>query len=195
MIDGINTLARGWGALVGDPNLQWATAQTPVTSVLLLFLQVALGTVGWTAIGLCQSSYILSFSELPSRSKYIAASCVLISTGGVLGGLSGGVIAQCLEFMQDAPIRLGPFLWNNWHVVFFTSFVCQLLAIAIVARMPDDKDTPLRQITQQFRTNVYSLLSMRLFYRWRLRGWLDAEAKDPTPIDPNEPPKDDQETE
>ena len=192
MIDGINTLARGWGVLVGDPNLQWATAQTPVTSVGLLFLQVALGTVGWTAIGLCQSSYILSFSELPSRSKYIAASCVLISTGGVLGGLSGGVIAQCLEFMQDAPIRLGPFLWNNWHVVFFTSFVCQLVAIAVVARMPDDKDTPVRQITQQFRTNMYSLLSMRLFYRWRLRGWPGVEPQDPTQIDPTEPPKEDQ---
>jgi hypothetical protein len=69
---------------------------------------------------------MLNFSDGPGRSKYVAASAVLIGIGGTLGGLAGGLVAQNLEFLQSNP--LGPFLWNNWHATFVISLLARVAA-------------------------------------------------------------------
>jgi len=168
---GINWLAGSLGGLFGRGEWVWLTPQTPLGAYLLGMLACIIGGVCWTGIQLAQIGIVLGFSDGHGRSKYIAASAVLISIGGMLGGLTGGVLTQSLRFLQAAPIILGLFVWNNWHAAFALAVLARILAFCWVLNMPDPGARKVRDLVRHVRVNVYNNMATRLFYSLRIFGW------------------------
>jgi MFS family permease len=166
VMDAVNCLAGLLGAEGG-----WLTPGMPVGAWLGIFASVCMGAAGWGAIGLAQTGIWLGFSESEGRSKYFAASQILISFGGVAGGLVGGMLAWRLDFLLREPIIVGPFLWNNWHATFALGIVFRFIGLVLLIGMPDPGSRRIREIARSFGSNVYNNVSTRLFYRWRVRSW------------------------
>jgi len=114
---------------------------------------------------------VLGFADGNGRSRYVAASSVLISVGGVLGGLTGGVLTESLRFLQAAPLRLGPIVWNNWHVAFATALLARCLGLFWLIGMPDPGAAKIRNFTRHIGVNAYNTLRTRLFHPVRVFGW------------------------
>ena len=153
----------GAGAMIGS--------DVPVSAYLLAALGCVLGGISWGGVGLAQTGVTLRFADGHGRSKHVAASAVLISVGGAMGGLLGGAMVQSLEFLQRHPLVLGPFEWNNWHVAFAVSLVVRLGALGWLVNMPDPGAQPVRYMLRYFTANVSNAASARLFYPLRLFGW------------------------
>jgi MFS family permease len=160
---------NGLAGLVGSG--PWLTPEMPVGAWLGVLASVIMGATGWGAIGLAQAGIWLGFSDSEGRSKYLAASQILISFGGVAGGLCGGLLAWKLDFLLDDPIVVGTFLWNNWHATFAASILLRCLALTLLIGMPDPGSKRIREIARTLGANVYNNVSTRLFYNWRVRGW------------------------
>ena len=169
--DAANRLAHALGAVVGRPGWVWVTEQTPVGAYLGGVVAMVAGGCFWTGVTLAQTGILLGFSDGQGRSKYVAASGVLISFGGIAGGIAGGSVAQALHFLQADPIRIGPFLWNNWHAAFALSAVGRILAVGWLIGMPDPGAVHVRYVLRQMGTNVYNAMTTRLFYPLRIFGW------------------------
>ena len=105
------------------------------------------------------------------RSKYVASSAVLISIGGILGGVVGGNVAHYLKFLKDAPIVVGPFLWTNFHGCFALSWLARIVAVLLLIGMPDPGSTPMRRVLRHISINVYNNVVPRLFMPLRIFGW------------------------
>jgi len=153
--------------------MRWAgmTAPAPMGAYLLGIIACIIGGASWSGVNLAQSGIILGFSDGDGRSKYVAASSVLISLGGVLGGLAGGAITQSLGFLRESPIIAGPFLWNNWHAAFVVSMLGRAVAFVLLIGMPDPGSGRTRDMLRYVGMNVYNALFPRLFYRVRIFGW------------------------
>lgn len=151
---------------------QGLPAGAPVGAWLIMSTSMLVGGAGWIAIMLAQSGIILGFSDGTGRSKYVAASAVLISVGGILGGTLGGLAAQ---FIGSAawyhPVRLGPFEWNNWHATFLLSFLGRLAALLCLIGMPDPGAGRVRDMFRDFTEDLFNVFSTRIFYRLRIFGW------------------------
>jgi hypothetical protein len=175
----------GPGGLAAGVNWLWSRVGggelippgAPVLSYLLAALGCVLGGISWGGVGLAQTGVTLRFADGQGRSKYVAASAVLISVGGALGGLSGGAIVQSLAFLRAHPLVLGPFEWNHWHAAFLISLVVRLGALKWLAHMPDPGAQPVRFMLRYFSANVSNALSGRLFYPLRIFGWGRAQAE------------------
>ena len=172
VIDSVNSVSSFVGRCFGFSDWRLLTAGMPVGGWCVLALGVLLGSAGWTGVLLAQAGVMLGFSESAGRSKYVAASAVLISMGGILGGVLGGLVAWALSFLQDAPILLGSFCWNQWHATFALSFVFRVLALILLIPMPDPGAATMRDIASRFRANVYNNVATRFFLRLRLPGGL-----------------------
>jgi hypothetical protein len=159
------------GGLLGRPGYQLLSYQMPVGSYLLAVSACIVGGVSWTGVGLAQTGVVLGFGDGNGRSVYVAASSVLISIGGALGGLAGGVLAQSLEFLQDAPLEFGPFIWNNWHVTFLMGFVVRAAALAWLRGMPDPGARSVRDLLRLTTVNTYNAAASRFFWPLRVFGW------------------------
>ncbi|MCD4825784.1 MAG: MFS transporter [Phycisphaerae bacterium] len=171
LVDGINSVSAAAGKLFGGDGWVWVDGSTPISSYLLILAGTCLATCGWTGVMLAQSRIMLDFADGQGRSKYLAASSVLISFGGVFGGLIGGWAAESFDVLQNAPIILGPFLWNNWHVVVLVSMSFRPIAMIWLYHMPKTVASERKLNIRQIRTNVYNFVNTRLFYRWRVYGW------------------------
>ncbi|MGB2821341.1 MAG: MFS transporter [Phycisphaerae bacterium] len=152
----------GWGAMGPD---------TPVTAFLLAAACCLIGGATWSGINLAQTGIVLGFSDGSGRSRYVAASSVLISTGGMLGGLVGGALAEGLSGLQESPIRWGPFVWNNWHATFALALAARVVTIFWLLRMPDPGAITVRSLARYMGLNVYNGLVSRVFYTLRVFGW------------------------
>jgi MFS family permease len=152
----------GWGAIGPD---------TPVTAFLLAAVCCLIGGATWSGINLAQTGIVLGFSDGSGRSRYVAASSVLISTGGMLGGLVGGALAEGLSGLQESPIRWGPFVWNNWHATFALALAARVVTIFWLLRMPDPGAITVRSLARYMGLNVYNGLVSRVFYTLRVFGW------------------------
>ena len=166
----------GWvlsvvGDLLGQPESLRLGEASPVGAYLLAALACALGGASWTGVNLAQIGIVLGFADGNGRSRYVAASSVLISVGGMLGGLAGGVLTESLRFLQDAPLRLGPIVWNNWHAAFAAALLARCLALLWIVGMPDPGAAKIRVFTRQIGVNTYNTLMSRLFYPVRVFGW------------------------
>jgi len=171
VIDAVNGLAGAIGALLGRPGAVWLASDSPVGSYLLAALGCVFGGSSWTGVGLAQTGIVMGFSDGQGRSRYVAASSVLISVGGVLGGLIGGMVAQSFESLQANPIALGPIRWTNWHVTFLLALGIRLASLAWLVRMPDPGAQPVRYLLRFWGLNAYNTVMSRLFYSVRLFGW------------------------
>ena len=143
----------------------------PVSAYLLAALGCVLGGISWGGVGLAQTGVTLHFADGQGRSKYVAASAVLISIGGAMGGLLGGAMVQSLEFLRTHPIVLGPFEWNHWHAAFAVSLVVRLASLGWLVHMPDPGARPVRYVLRYLTANVSNAVSGRLFYPLRVFGW------------------------
>ncbi len=158
-----------WRHIGGGGSL--ISADAPVSAYLLGALGCAIGGLSWRGVGLAQTGVTLGFAAGQGRSKYVAASAVLISIGGTLGGLAGGALAQSLEYLQHSPIVFGPFEWNNWHVCFLVSVTLRVGSLAWLAGMPDPGARPVKALLRHLGQNVSSAVTGRLFYPLRIFGW------------------------
>ncbi len=171
LADLLNGLASFVGRLAGRGEMVWITPETPFGAYLAGIGACAIGGACWTGVNLAQVGVTLSFSDGSGRSKYVAASAVFISMGGILGGLAGGAVAQLFSYYEAHPIVVGPFLWNNWHATFVLSILARLVALGWLAGMPDPGARPVRAIVRAARANAYNAISTGLFYPLRIFGW------------------------
>jgi len=129
------------------------------------------GGAMWAGVQLGQFNVLLGFSDGRGRSKYIAAAAVFSAIGGFSGGVIGGFLADHFIHLQYDlnPIRVGPFLWNNWHLTFLLSMVARAAAFLWLIPMPDPGAKRFRDVVRHIRFNVYSNTLPRLFRRplWR----------------------------
>jgi MFS family permease len=170
-VDAAQWLLAGLGQLIGRADSIRLGPETPVGAYLLAALGCVIGGATWPGINLAQTGIVLGFADGTGSSRYIAASSVLISTGGMLGGLAGGVLTQSLQVLQDSPIRLGPLLWNNWHVAFGVALLARSLAILWLVGMPDPGAASVRSLIRSTGMNVYNNIVTRAFYVLRVFGW------------------------
>jgi len=167
----VNCLCRSIGGLFGH-EFTLIGPETPVGAYMLGAVGCLLGSACWRGIALAQTGVILGFSDGPGRSKYVAASAVLISMGGVAGGLAAGVLTQSLRsihYLEGTPI--GPFQWNNWHAAFALSLLARIGGVALLIRMPDPGAGRVRDLVRLMGTNAYNAVAPRLFYPLRIVGW------------------------
>jgi hypothetical protein len=165
----INWLAMHMGGLFGYGDWHLITPETPTVAYLLAGVASVLGNSTWTAVGLAQTSIVLGFADGQGRSKYVAASAVFISVGGIAGGVLGGLLVQRLEMLQLHPI--GPFQWNNWHVAFLLSMLARVPAMVALMNMPDPGARTVMGLLRYMGEGVYMNVTQRLFYPLRLFGW------------------------
>jgi MFS family permease len=170
-INGFNRLAGWAGGLAGRPDWQLLGQDMPVGSYLLAVMGCIVGGASWTGIGLAQTGVVLGFADGSGRSVYVAASSVLISMGGVLGGLVGGILTQSLEFLQDLPLRLGPVIWNNWHITIILSLIVRAASLAWLMGMPDPGARSVRDLLRLATVNTYNVAASRFFWPLRVFGW------------------------
>jgi len=190
--------ARLWGGLIDRwgrrPVLILCTAGTffsPVGWFLIpadgpMWLAYALGAatcmIGgamWGGVELGRFNVLLGFAESAGRSKYMAAAAVFTAIGGFAGGTFGGWLADHFINLQynHSPLRVGPFLWNNWHLTFLASMAARLVAVGFLIPMPDPGAKPFRDVIRHIRINAYNNALPRLF--WRLRVWRRREPNAP----------------
>jgi len=162
VIDTVNA-ACGWlGGLLGRGGWRPLGPAAPVSAWLIMALSPTFGGIGWTAVALGQQGIILGFSDGKGGSKYVAAFTALSSVGGVVGGLCGGEVAEALGHLQDHPLRLGPFLWNNWHATFVLSLAARIVSLLLLVGMPDPGSRRVRDMMRLMRANVYNNVMPRL---------------------------------
>ena len=135
---------------------------------ILLGISSSLGGILWWGINIGQTGILLGFSESAGRSKYAAAAAICTSLGAALGGLTGGYIAQSLAFLQQHPIHVGPFQWNNYHATFAIAILARIIALPWIIHMPDPGVRPFREFVKEVRYSVYNILAIRSFFPIRL---------------------------
>lgn len=171
LVTAINGVAGVVGSLAGHGDWTWVDIHTPTTSYMICLGATIVGGVAGTGIGLAQTSIVLGFSDGQGRSTYIAVASILSSVGGIFGGLFGGYLAKLLEHLHGDPIRWGPLLWNNWHVLFAIVVATRALTLLLLWRMPDPGATMTRDVLRVVRSNISNNVMSVLFYPLRIFGW------------------------
>jgi len=171
VFDAANYLSSHIGALFGSPDFVALPPGTPVGAFLLALLPALFGGIAWTGIMLGQNNVLLGFADGQGRSKYIAASSVLISFGGIAGGLVGGLVAQKLQYLQAVPLEFGIFRWNQWHATFVISLVGRMFALMWLLNMPDPGASRTREMLRYVMTAAYNNLTYIAFTPLRAIGW------------------------
>jgi MFS family permease len=167
----LNWVSQAVGGLFGQGEWIICPPGAPLGAYLIVMVSVLIGYAGWTGVMLAKTSVWMGYSDGAGRSKYVAASSVLMSFGGVLGGIVGGMATQSLEFLRNAPIIWGAFLWNNWHVAFVLSMLARASALLWLINMPDPGSGSVRGMLRHMMGNVYNNVGSRLFYPLRVFGW------------------------
>ena len=139
-----------------------------VVPYLLASLGCVMGGSSGTGVGLAQSAIILGFSDGTGRSKFVAASSVLINIGGTAGGLAGGLLAQSF---QGVTLWAGPIALNNYQLTFALGMVARFVSLGWLWNMPDPGARKVRDMLKVWADNVTSAVGSRMFYPLRIFGW------------------------
>ena len=145
---------------------------------ILSALPFLLGGIVWGAVQQAEYNMMLSFADGAGRSRYVAASRFYISTGGILGGLVGGALTQSLGFMQDDPLMIGPFLYNNWHVAFAASLLFRGLSLLFLIGMHDPGSKSVGHAARQMGSGVTNAVIGGLLLPMRALPWRRAPQSD-----------------
>ena len=169
----LNAASGHVGALFNYPGWKLIGDGAPVGAYLGGCLACIVGGAAWTGVEIARLSMTMGFADGHGRSKYVAAAGAMMSLGGVLGGVVGGFLTQGLEplLSKDAPLIVGPFVWNNWHGAFVVSLLARMLAVVWALIMPDAGSTRMRDVVRLMGSNVYNNVRTRLFYRQRTTLW------------------------
>ena len=159
------------GKLISVSPWFFLTADTP-GKIAILLLPFLVGGVSWNAIMMAQFNVTMRFADGSGQSRYVAAFGFLVSLGGILGGMIGGVITKSLGFISyENPIVAGPFEWNNWHVVFAISLLLRAMALFWLRGLHDPGATATRVVAMHAGTRAANMFSIGLFYTLRVFGW------------------------
>ena len=164
----VNWASMHVGGLFGRP-VALIGPHTPAGAFMIILCNNLVSGSCWVGVNLAQTGIQLGFADGEGRSKYVASSAVLMSIGGVLGGLVGGTVTEWLH--NHAPAPFGPFRWVNWHAALAIDMCARMAALALAIRMPDPGSGRVRDILRLFGVNVYSVWAPRLFLPLRLLGW------------------------
>jgi MFS family permease len=170
VVEGMNWLFAKLNAMAGRNDLALLAADSSYGAYLLGCLASVLGGVAWTGIGLAQTGIMLGFSDGPGRSKYLAASSALISIGGMVGGIAGGLIAENMGYLQGTPWQIGCLLWNNWHLTFAFSFLTRAASVFWLFNMPDPGAGRTRDMIRYVGSNLYNFMTNFMYMPMRLFG-------------------------
>ena len=181
--------ALGWassvmGGWLGNPQFHLMREGAPVGAFLCGALGCILGGTAWTGVNLAQTSVMLGFGDGEGRSKFVAASAVIISIGGTLGGVIGGDIAQRLGSLQHAPLHLGPLVWCNWHITILAALVFRVVSLFWLHGMPDPGARPVMELLRYVGANAYNAVFNKIFYPLRVFGWSRHEDEADEPARP-----------
>ncbi len=166
---GVASLAE----VLGGGQWAWQTFGTASWMAYLLGSATCmLGGASWSGLELARFNIILGFGQGAGRSRYIATAAVFMAAGGLIGGVLGGQLAEgCRHLAYDkAPLVVGPFRWNNWHLTFLVSAAARALSLLFLIGMPDPGAKPFRDVVRHLRLNVYNNALIRMFtWPWRQR--------------------------
>jgi len=98
---------------------------------LLVFTFIC-GSAAWGAFMMGRANVQLRFADREGASRYVTAFNFYISVGGMAGGLLAALLTWVLAFMRPHPIRLGPIVWNNWHMVFLVSMLARIAGACVL---------------------------------------------------------------
>ncbi len=160
----LNGCSHAMGTLFGRPDWTWVAPGVPVGAYLLGCLSCFIGGASWSGVNLAQNNVILGFSDRPGGSKSVASATVLISFGGLLGGLAGGIITYSLRHMSEITC----FLWGNFHICFLVSLAIRVGAVFWLWDMPDPGAAPVRVLLQQARHSLYNTVHTWSSYPLRI---------------------------
>lgn len=169
LADGVNHVAAWAAGLLGQGDYVLVGPDAPVGAFLWAALGCIIGGGTWTGVNNAQLGIMLSFADGPGRSKFLAASGVLISVGGIAGGAVGGWVAEAAHWLKDNP--WGPFQWTNYHLTFAMACLTRVMACFWLLGMPDRGARSVRDLMRYMGSNVYNAVSSRLFYPLRVLGW------------------------
>jgi len=133
----------------------------------------ALGAALWVGVEVANLNLVLEMAgsgdddESRGGSNYVAVNSVIINIAGCLGGLSAGLVAQCLGDWRWNPGFLGLHEMSFYEVLFALSGVLRLLAAAVFLPMihePAARPTreTLRFMTANIYNNLYSAILLPL---------------------------------
>jgi len=167
--DALNAVSQAVGGLVGRGDWQILPPGAPVGAWLICATTIFFGFVGWTGVMLGQQGIILGFADSHGRSKHVAAYAVLCGVGGMLGAITGGMVAEgIVQAPWYRPIRVGLFEWNHWHATFVISFLCRVIAFCLLIGMPDPGSRRARDMVRAIGLEMYQLLAGTLLLPVRL---------------------------
>ena len=128
------------------------------------------GCGGWAGVMLGQQGIILGFADSHGRSKYVAAHAVLLAVGGILGGLTGGQVAEWIgKASWYEPLRFGAYFeWNNWHATFVLSMLARATGFLWLIGMPDPGARRARDMMRTIGIGMVHSAGARLLFPWRL---------------------------
>lgn len=153
----LNWASSHLSQLVGQGPWNVVSRQTPIGAYMLAMSGLIMAGISWSGIGLAQLGVVLDLGSGSGRSKTVAASYVLVSVGGFLGGFVGGCVTEWL----DGCTPVGPFQWTGLTAVFGLAILVRLSSIAWLLGMPDHGSRPVRALLNQFRVNILSMFQSR----------------------------------
>ncbi|MFW5841216.1 MAG: hypothetical protein ACOCZE_11595, partial [Planctomycetota bacterium] len=178
LADWLGWLLATVGGWFGRPGWAVIDTTTPAGAYAICMIGCMIGGASWSGISLAQMGIVLGFADGSGRSKYVAASSLVISTGGVLGGVAGGLVTQQLAWLRVDPWQVGPFAWNQWHVALAIGVLTRSAAVAWLIGMTDAGSTPVRTLARALGSNAFNAAATRLFYPLRVFGWQRARRGD-----------------
>lgn len=148
----------------------WITSANrgQVVPYVLASLGCILGASSGTAFALGQSAIILGFSDGHGRSKFVAASSVLINIGGTAGGIVGGLVAQ---WFKDVTLYVGPLALNNYQLTFALGMLVRFISLGWLWNMPDPGARKVRDLLRVWSDTASSAVSSAVLLPLRIFGW------------------------
>ena len=145
----------------------------------------AIAGLTWAGIMQTQINIVMRFADGDGQSRYIAAFYFLISIGGAAAAVTGGILAQSLVSMNyEHPILIGPFAWNNWHVVMGASWLLRFTALLLLFRVHDPGAYATRDMLRHIRISTVNFIGngtislARTFAWWRRPSSADETTPD-----------------
>lgn len=127
-----------------------------------------IGGAVWTGVFMARMNIELGFSSTTGRSTYTAATNVVLAAVGTVAGILGGEVA---ELARPFDVRIGPFHWVNYHVMFAMSGLFRCLSLIPLAGVMDPGAKPVGHVARQMAASLYRFGPALVFMPVRLLGW------------------------
>ena len=106
--------------------------------LLIVALNITSG-ISWAGFGLAQFNLLLGTAPPERRATYMAVFSAVTGVVGFITPLVGGFL---MEGLAGTTFSFGPLLLNNYKTLFLLTIAIRLLAIVLLARVPNTADAP-----------------------------------------------------